>query len=194
MRPSFATFLVRTGSSFAKHADAHAAIRAAFDAPGKAATAGPAAGIFRHRALRQPADFVGLVRKTQRRADAIVSRMLDYAASTATDDAEPSSSDHAHAQVASRIKRERDLLVQVKQIDRLSDLLCGVIDLAEVIRNINPDPTWVQYADAAYQELCYYMNQLNTHVGLYKVRRTYLMIPETLGILRISVLGSKASL
>ena len=57
----------------------------------------------------------------------------------------------------------------VKNLDRLSDLLCGVIDLAELVRNVHPDPAWASGANAAYEELCEYMNELNTHVGLYEV-------------------------
>lgn len=57
----------------------------------------------------------------------------------------------------------------VKNLDRLSDLLCGVIDLAELVRNVHPDPAWAGGANEAYEELCEYMNELNTHVGLYEV-------------------------
>lgn len=115
-------------------------------------------GRFRYASLQKPQDFVTLTRKAQLRAGAIVKRMLAYSQQTPDQDAARS------AQEA-----RTDLLVQVKQIDRLSDLLCGVIDLAELVRNVDPDPQWVQYADNAYQELCYYMNELNTHVGLYEV-------------------------
>jgi mitochondrial intermediate peptidase len=59
----------------------------------------------------------------------------------------------------------------VKNLDRLSDLLCGVIDLAELVRNVHPDHAWAGGANAAYEELCEYMNELNTHVGLYEVGR-----------------------
>ena len=49
-------------------------------------------------------------------------------------------------------------------------MLCSVIDLAELVRNAHPDPEWVQSADEAYEQLCEYMNVLNTNVGLYEVR------------------------
>ena len=58
----------------------------------------------------------------------------------------------------------------VKNLDRLSDLLCGVIDLAETVRNSHPDRAWVEAANTAYETLCEFMNVLNTHVGLYEVR------------------------
>jgi len=61
------------------------------------------------------------------------------------------------------------MLKVVKNLDRLSDMLCSVIDLAELVRNSHPDPEWVQGANDAYEQLCEYMNVLNTNVGLYEV-------------------------
>ena len=63
-----------------------------------------------------------------------------------------------------------ELRLVLKNLDKLSDLLCGVIDLAELIRNSHPDPEWVTSANDAYDTLCEFMNILNTHVGLYQVR------------------------
>jgi len=62
-----------------------------------------------------------------------------------------------------------ELFKVVKNLDRLSDLLCGVIDLAELLRNAHPDPEWVRSANESYEKLCEYMNVLNTNVGLYQV-------------------------
>ena len=58
----------------------------------------------------------------------------------------------------------------VKNLDRLSDLLCSVVDLAEFVRNAHPDPKWVASANNLYESLSEFMNVLNTHVGLYNVR------------------------
>lgn len=70
-----------------------------------------------------------------------------------------------------RARQSRDeLLKAVKNLDRLSDMLCSVIDLAELVRNAHPDPEWVESANDAYEQLCEYMNVLNTNVGLYEVR------------------------
>ena len=69
-----------------------------------------------------------------------------------------------------RARQSRDeLLKAVKNLDRLSDMLCSVIDLAELVRNAHPDPEWVTSANEAYEHLCEYMNVLNTNVGLYEV-------------------------
>jgi intermediate peptidase len=57
----------------------------------------------------------------------------------------------------------------VKNLDRLSDLLCSVVDLAEFVRNAHPDPKWVASANNLYESLSEFMNVLNTHVGLYNV-------------------------
>ena len=70
-----------------------------------------------------------------------------------------------------RARESRDELFKVvKNLDRLSDMLCSVIDLAELVRNAHPDPEWVDSANEAYEQLCEYMNVLNTDVGLYEVR------------------------
>lgn len=141
-------------------------IREAFDSPfsyqhatttsGSASRCGrPSTGRFRYDALRQPSDLLALSEKTQRRAGAIVQRILAYSPTAAG----PSNPKNL----------ELDLLVQVKQIDRLSDLLCSLIDLTELIRNIDEDPEWREHADRVYLELCYFMNELNVHVGLYEV-------------------------
>jgi intermediate peptidase len=56
-----------------------------------------------------------------------------------------------------------------KLLDRLSDVLCLVMDMAELVRNVHPDHKWVQEADTVYEVLGRYMNGLNTHQGLYEV-------------------------
>ena len=69
-----------------------------------------------------------------------------------------------------RARESRDELFKVvKNLDRLSDMLCSVIDFAELVRNAHPDLEWVESANEAYEQLCEYMNVLNTNVGLYEV-------------------------
>ncbi|KAF8274138.1 hypothetical protein EI94DRAFT_1768970 [Lactarius quietus] len=78
-----------------------------------------------------------------------------------------------------RARQSRDeLLKAVKNLDRLSDMLCSVIDLAELVRNAHPDPEWVRSANEAYEQLCEYMNVLNTNVGLYETLRDVLSDPS----------------
>jgi hypothetical protein len=57
----------------------------------------------------------------------------------------------------------------VKNLDRLSDLLCGVIDMCELVRSVHPDQQWVDECDLVYERLSSFMNELNTHTGMYEV-------------------------
>ncbi|KAJ2008195.1 Mitochondrial intermediate peptidase [Coemansia thaxteri] len=56
----------------------------------------------------------------------------------------------------------------VKCLDQLSDALCRVMDVAELVRQVHPDSSWQNAADEVYAGMFAYMNQLNTHVGLYR--------------------------
>lgn len=103
-------------------------------------------GIFRHPNLTSPAAFNELADATLIRAQLLTERIL-----------------------RARESRE-ELFKVVKNLDRLSDLLCSVIDLAELVRNAHPDHSWVESANDTYEKLCEFMNVLNTHVGLYDVR------------------------
>lgn len=63
----------------------------------------------------------------------------------------------------------REIRLVVKNLDRLSDLLCGVIDMCELVRNVHPDKKWVAASERSYERLCSFMNGLNTDQGLYEV-------------------------
>ncbi|PWA03010.1 hypothetical protein BB558_000848 [Smittium angustum] len=62
----------------------------------------------------------------------------------------------------------QEKLLVIKMFDQLSDVLCQIMDAAEVIRQTHPDPTWKNSAEIVYSKMLDYMNQLNTHVGIYK--------------------------
>ncbi|KAI6153911.1 mitochondrial intermediate peptidase [Pisolithus tinctorius] len=111
-------------------------------------------GIFQHTHLTTPSAFTALADSTLVRAQLLTARILRAAQSRG------------------------ELFKVVKNLDRLSDLLCGVIDLAELLRNAHPDPQWVQSANDSYEKLCEYMNVLNTNVGLYEVLDVVLHDPE----------------
>jgi intermediate peptidase len=126
-------------------------LRAIFDAPFSNLPSSSAAlsptGLFGDPLLQEPQDFITLAHATIRKAKAIVSRITNA----------------PHVGLG-----EMKLVVQ--NFDRLSDLLCGVIDSAELVRHAHPDESWVQYSNEAYEILCSYMNVLNTHTGLYEAR------------------------
>ncbi|KAG2044457.1 mitochondrial intermediate peptidase [Suillus americanus] len=127
-----------------------------FDQPQTGQKASPlfVTGIFQHPQLTTPAAFSALADSTLVRAQLLTERIL-------------------------RARESRSELFKViKNLDRLSDLLCGVIDLAELLRNAHPDARWVDCATESYEKLCEFMNVLNTHVGLYEVLHTVLHDPE----------------
>ena len=117
-----------------------------FDHPHSHRSSSPTAtGLFLHRGLSHPHALTVLAEGTLRRAQLLTDRIL-------------------------QARQSRDQLrLVIKNLDKLSDLLCGVIDLAELLRNAHPDPAWIESADNAYEMLCEFMNVLNTHVGLYHV-------------------------
>ncbi|KAI0785474.1 mitochondrial intermediate peptidase [Irpex lacteus] len=111
-------------------------------------------GLFGHGFLTTPSAFVQLADSTLLRAEVLTQRIV-------------------------RARESREELARVvKHLDRLSDLLCGVIDLAELVRNAHPDPVWVQTAEHVYEKMCEFMNVLNTHVELYYVLKEVLSDPE----------------
>ncbi|KAJ3399150.1 Mitochondrial intermediate peptidase [Chytriomyces hyalinus] len=59
------------------------------------------------------------------------------------------------------------LTTAVKRLDALSDSLCSVLDATELVQNVHPDPEVVEDAKAGNALLTSFMNQLNTHQGLY---------------------------
>ncbi|KAI9444849.1 mitochondrial intermediate peptidase [Lactarius indigo] len=127
----------------------------AFDNPGhRPSWSRPPTGLFGQPALVSPSSFHNLALATLIRAQLLTERIV-------------------------RARQSRDeLLKAVKNLDRLSDMLCSVIDLAELVRNAHPDPEWVKSADEAYEQLCEYMNVLNTNVGLYETLRDVLSDPS----------------
>ncbi|KZT30832.1 zincin [Neolentinus lepideus HHB14362 ss-1] len=63
-------------------------------------------------------------------------------------------------------RRSPEELLKLKRSSfKPSDLLCGVIDLAELVRNASPSTQWMK---TAYEQLCEFTNVPNTHVGLYE--------------------------
>ncbi|MCJ1397688.1 Mitochondrial intermediate peptidase [Xylographa trunciseda] len=54
----------------------------------------------------------------------------------------------------------------VQDLDRLSDLLCRIIDLADFVRSTHPDAAFQNAANEAHALMFEYMNTLNTTTGL----------------------------
>ena len=130
------------GLSGSSRAD-DAALRSVFDSASfwagfkRASSQQPAAGIIGNKYLTRPEGFVDFVTVTIQRCNAVVQR-VSTAESTA------------------------DLAGMVKELDKLSDLLCRVIDLADFVRSTHPDRQFQIMAVKAYHTVFQYMNQLNT--------------------------------
>lgn len=56
----------------------------------------------------------------------------------------------------------------IRNLDRLSDILCRVIDLAEFVRVAHPNAGFVDAAEECHQDMFQYMNILNTTTELYE--------------------------
>ncbi|ETN39871.1 uncharacterized protein HMPREF1541_06097 [Cyphellophora europaea CBS 101466] len=65
-----------------------------------------------------------------------------------------------------------------QDLDRLSDLLCRVIDLSDFVRTNHPDPKIATAATTSYSKMFQYMNELNTTTGLNDQLRKAWSIPE----------------
>ncbi|CAI6338844.1 unnamed protein product [Periconia digitata] len=76
---------------------------------------------------------------------------------------------------ASSIKEYKGL---VKDLDRLSDLLCSVIDLADFVRSTHPDRRMQMASHNAYAMTLQYMNKLNTTTILNDQLKKAAGIPE----------------
>lgn len=124
-------------------------LRQIFDSPGlwkdysQSSKSGHNVGLFQNRYLTEPQGFEQFANVTLTRAKKLVAKVLAA-----------SSADQYH-QV-------------VKDLDRLSDLLCRVIDLSDFVRATHPDPRIQAAATKAYATMFEYMNVLNTTTGLAK--------------------------
>lgn len=130
-------------------------LREAFDAPAAsssrsryaAASTSAPDGLFLYPNLRTPDTFLDSVNAAIARGHLLVERIANA----------PANGDEEMRKV-------------IKLFDRLSDVLCKVIDAAEVVRCLHPDTHWRQGAERVYEELFSWMNTLNTDPRLYEVK------------------------
>ncbi|KAG8802702.1 Mitochondrial intermediate peptidase, partial [Serendipita sp. 398] len=111
-------------------------------------------GLLGYPQIASPESFVPVTAATMARANYIVRRIIQAG------------------------NNEGERMRIVKNIDRLSDLLCGVIDMAELIRHTHPERAWVDAANQAYDTLCEYMNHLNTNVDLARALDDFMASPS----------------
>jgi intermediate peptidase len=136
---------VDTTPAGAQHDDR--TLRQIFDSPGiwreysQSSKSGRNTGLFQNRYLTEPKGFEQFANTTLQRAKKIVEKVL-------------------------RASKPEEYKYVVRDLDRLSDLLCQVIDLADFVRATHPDVRMQQAAAQAYGTMFEYMNVLNTTTGL----------------------------
>ncbi|CAN8099349.1 unnamed protein product [Discula destructiva] len=150
-------------ASIAQHTSdvAHddATLRQIFDSPAAwlsfsgSSTNKPRVGLFRNAYLTKPEGFLSFARVSLARAQAIVEKVL----------------------TASTLSEYQDI---VRDMDRLSDLLCRVIDLSDFVRVTHPDRQMQVAASEAWAIVYQYMNQLNTTTGLNEQLGTAMANPD----------------
>ncbi|KAK1069267.1 Mitochondrial intermediate peptidase [Friedmanniomyces endolithicus] len=114
---------------------------------------GKSAGLFQNRYLTHPEGFQDFAAVTLTKCKRIVAAVSSY--------------------------RTNDELKRVaRALDRLSDLLCRVIDLSDFVRSVHPDRKVQAAASQAYASMFEYMNVLNTTTGLNDQLKKAAAIPE----------------
>ncbi|RYP06189.1 hypothetical protein DL764_003281 [Monosporascus ibericus] len=98
-------------------------------------------GLFRNKYLTSPEGFLKFAEITVKRAQKLVDKVLK----------------------ASTLEQYKAI---VRDLDRLSDLLCRVLDVSDFVRVTHPDATIQAAASQAWAFVYQYMNQLNTATGL----------------------------
>jgi mitochondrial intermediate peptidase len=110
-------------------------------------------GLLEIQYLKRPEGFSIFVQATKENCDRLVAKTL--AASTS-----------------------EDYQAMARDMDRLSDLLCRVIDVSDFMRVFHQDAAIIKAATQAYEQMFEYMNVLNTTAGLNEQLKKALNMPE----------------
>ncbi|KAJ9120741.1 hypothetical protein QFC22_002672 [Naganishia vaughanmartiniae] len=153
-------------------------LRAMFDNPADASRAFGVArsedltptGLFLHPRLQTPEYMQTLTAQTLQHGIHLVDRICSVLPPDQFQPIHPEESPFAEYldRPRSAYEHAKALRMVPKLLDRLSDVLCLVIDMAELVRNVHPDDRWIAESDRAYERLGSFMNGLNTHQGLYQ--------------------------
>ena len=114
---------------------------------------GRSIGLFQNRYLTEPRGFEEFANTSLSKAKKLVEKVLK----------------------ASTVEEYKGI---TRQLDRLSDLLCRVIDLSDFVRATHPDSRIQAAATKAYSKMFEYMNVLNTTTGLNERLKAALRNPE----------------
>lgn len=119
----------------------------------RSSVTGPRKGLFQNRHLKDPSGFHDFTQVALAKCRGIVAKVLQ--ASTM-----------------------EDYKAIPRNLDRLSDSLCRVLDIAEFVRVTHPEDRFQKAANEAYAMLFEYMNILNTTTGLNEKLQKAMAIPE----------------
>ncbi|KAI1420607.1 peptidase family M3 [Xylaria sp. FL1777] len=140
-----------------KHDDS--LLRQIFDSPptfrGLQSASGKNVGLFRNKYLTSPQGFLTFADVTIARASRLVLKITN--AWTVA-----------------------DYKTLVRDLDRLSDLLCRVLDVSDFVRITHPDVKIQEAASVAWSKVYMYMNQLNTSTALSDQLGKALANPEVM--------------
>jgi intermediate peptidase len=121
-------------------------------------TGGPVnVGLFRNAFLKEPKGFLTFARVSLKKARGIVDKVL----------------------TASSVHEYRAI---VRHLDRLSDILCRVLDMADFVRVTHPDRHTQRMASKAWDMVYQYMNELNTMTGLHDQLATAMGNPDVTAV------------
>lgn len=118
--------------------------------------------------LVRPSDFLALAREAMRECDA-VRRAL--ASSLSSDDG----GDSLPLSDAEKLRRARRTL---HRLDDISNLVCSVIDAAELCRSVHASPEWRRGANDAFGMLSEYIGNLNADANLYRSLRRFVFCDD----------------
>ncbi|TLD19347.1 mitochondrial intermediate peptidase [Venturia nashicola] len=121
--------------------------------PRKDTTTGKRAGLFLNKYLTIPEGFGRYTEATLKRCEALVQKIL----------------------AAQSLEEYKSL---ARDMDRLSDLLCRVIDMADFVRNTHPDKEFQSACTMSYMAMLEYMNTLNTTTALNDQLKRAMDIPD----------------
>ncbi|KAI2613590.1 Metalloprotease [Hypoxylon fragiforme] len=113
-------------------------------------------GLFRNKYLTSPQGFLTFADVTIKRARKLVAKVLN----------------------ASTLDEYKAI---VRDMDRLSDMLCRVLDVSDFVRVTHPDAKIQEAASQAWSLVYQYMNQLNTETGLSDQLGKALANPDVMG-------------
>nr|POF15297.1 mitochondrial intermediate peptidase [Quercus suber] len=111
------------------------------------------AGLFQNPYLARPQGFLTYANITLRKCQKVVAKILAY-------------------------NSIEDMKRIVRDFDRLSDLLCRVIDISDFVRLVHPDSKVQAEASQAWSLMYEYMNVLNTTTGLDSQLKRAMATPE----------------